>query len=234
MIPLVGTKRPPAAGSAHVDVRGFFCALALAVALAGCGPDGDASTKINGSIQVPAGRPASAVATVNGSIHVADGAEVTSATTVNGEVSLGDRAKAESLNSVNGAIVVGNGAHVSGAVSSVNGEFTLMSGAEVSGPMSNVNGQISLTAAHVGGAIKTINGSVNISGASRVDGGILVQKPSGNLSLHQPRIVIGPGATVQGEMRFERPVTLFVSDKATIGMVTGATAVAFSGDSPPD
>jgi hypothetical protein len=38
---------------------------------------------------------------------------------------------------------------------------------------------------------------------------------------------------VQGDLRFERKVRLLVSDKATIGPVTGATAVPFSGDSPP-
>ena len=36
-----------------------------------------------------------------------------------------------------------------------------------------------------------------------------------------------------GDLRFERKVRLFVSDKATIGNVTGATAVPFTGDSPP-
>jgi len=48
-----------------------------------------------------------------------------------------------------------------------------------------------------------------------------------------PTIIIGPGAQVLGELRFERKVHLFVSDRATIGSVTGATAVTFSGDNPP-
>jgi hypothetical protein len=34
-------------------------------------------------------------------------------------------------------------------------------------------------------------------------------------------------------MRFERKVRLFVSDKATVGTVTGATPVPFTGDRPP-
>jgi hypothetical protein len=38
---------------------------------------------------------------------------------------------------------------------------------------------------------------------------------------------------VQGDLRFERKVRLYVSDKATIGTVTGATAMTFSGDTPP-
>ena len=71
-------------------------------------------------------------------------------------------------------------------------------------------------------------------GASRVEGGILVQKSSGGLFLSEdPLIVIGPGAMVQGELRFERKVRLYVSDRATIGTVTGATPIPFTGDNPP-
>jgi DUF4097 and DUF4098 domain-containing protein YvlB len=222
----------------RVSLHGFFAALVAVVAISGCdvSNDGDGSTKINGSINVPVGKPPGAVATVNGSIHVDDNAAVTSATTVNGSVHLGDHATATSLNSVNGSITLGAGAHVSGNVSSVNGELTLGNGADVSGSLSNVNGKITLTAAHVGGGIKTASGSMSIAGASRVEGGILVEKPSSELIqlvLDVPRIVIGPGAAVQGGLRFERTVQLFVSDKATIGTVTGATPISFSGETPP-
>jgi hypothetical protein len=220
-------------------IYGLFTALALSAALAGCSEsnDGDESTKINGSIHVAAGKPPGAVTTVNGSIHVDDNGAVTSATTVNGSVHLGDHATATSLTSVNGSITLGIGAHVSGSASSVNGELTLGDGAEVIGSLSNVNGKIALTAAHVGGGIKTVNGNMNITGASHVEGGILVEKPSGELLqiLHDiPRILIGPGAAVQGELRYERTVKLYVSDKATIGVVTGATPIPFTGDTPPN
>ena len=223
----------------RTGVHGVFVALSVMLALSACGAsnDGDESNKINGSIHVPAGKPPGAVATVNGSIHVDDNAAVTTATTVNGSVHLGDHASATSLNSVNGSIVLGSGARVSGNVSSVNGDLPLGDGADISGSLSNVNGKISLAAAHVGGGIKTVSGSMNITGASRVEGGILVEKASSELVAalvrDVPRIVIGPGATVQGELRFERPVKLFVSDKATIGTVTGATPIPFSGESPP-
>jgi DUF4097 and DUF4098 domain-containing protein YvlB len=176
------------------------------------------------------------VATVNGSINIADNAAVTSANTVNGKVQLGAHATATSMNIVNGSILLGAGALVSGSASSVNGDLKLADGAEVSGSLSNVNGTITITGAHVGGQIKTVDGSMNIAGASHVDGGILVEKPSSQLMQvvrEIPRIVIGPGATVQGEMRFERPVALFVSDKAAIGTVTGATPVTFTGETPP-
>jgi hypothetical protein len=218
-------------------VHGFVIALAVMLALSACGEskDGDESNKVNGSIHVPAGRQPGAVATVNGSIHVDDNAAVTSATTVNGSVHLGEHATATSLNSVNGSIALGTGAHLSGSASSVNGELTLGDGADVSGSLSNVNGKITLTAAHVGGGIKTVSGSMNITGASHVEGGILVEKPSSELIQlvrDVPRIVIGPGATVQGELRFERTVQLYVSDKATVGTVSGAAPISFSGDTP--
>jgi hypothetical protein len=217
---------------------GFAVALAMMLTLSACGEskDGDESTKVNGSIHVPAGRQPGAVATVNGSIDVDDNAAVTSATTVNGTVHLGDHATATSLNSVNGSITLGSGAHVSGSISSVNGELTLVDGADLSGSLSNVNGKITLAAAHVGGGIKTVSGSMNITGASRVEGGILVQKPSSELVqlvLDVPRIVIGPGATVRGELRFERTVQLFISDNARVGTVTGAKPVPFTGEAPP-
>jgi len=217
---------------------GFAIAFAMMLTLSACGEskDGDESTKVNGSIHVPAGRQPGAVATVNGSIHVDENAAVTSATTVNGSVHLGDHTTATSLSSVNGSITLGSGAHVSGGISSVNGELTLGDGADVSGSLSNVNGKITLTAAHVGGGIKTVSGSMSITGASRVEGGIRVEKPSSELIRlvrDVPRIVIGPGATVQGELHFERTVQLFVSDKATVGTVTGATPISFSGETPP-
>jgi hypothetical protein len=227
--------RPPR----RLGAFGFFTAFAMVVALSACSgsSDGDESNKVNGSIDVHAGKPAGPVATVNGSIHVDANATITSATTVNGSVHLGDHATATSLNSVNGAIDLAGGAHATGSASSVNGELNLENDAEVSGSLSNVNGKITLSSAHVGGGIKTVNGSMNITGSSRVEGGILVEKPSNEfMQLVQdvPRIVIGPGATVQGEMRFERQVKLFVSDKATIGKVTGATSIVFSGDTPPN
>jgi hypothetical protein len=232
---LLDSKR----GSIHLGraLGAALGVLALALTLSACGDfdSSDATTRVNGSINVPAGRVPDAVATVNGSIRLADNAEVSSATTVNGQVQLGSHCKAASLNTVNGGISLGDDAHVSGDVTSVNGEFSLASGAEVLGTLTNVNGKIDLTGAHVGAGIRTVNGSMNILGASQVEGGLLVRKASGSMFRQdKPRIVIGPGSSVQGELRFERPVDLFVSDRASIGTVSGATAVPFSGDSPPN
>lgn len=214
-----------------------LAAAAVIWALSGCdiSVDGDGSTKVNGSVHVPAGKAAEEARTVNGSIHVDDNATVTSVGTVNGSVRLGAHSTATSAKSVNGAITLGEGAHVSGSATTINGDLTLASGAEVSGSLTNVNGKIDLNSAHVAGGIKSVNGDMNILGTSHVEGGILVEKPSGMLfNNRDPVIVIGPGAVVQGDLRFERPVKLYVSDKATIGAVTGATPIAFSGDNPPN
>jgi len=212
--------------------------VGLAVAAAGCGelPGGDPAHKINGAVHITAGGTPGSAETVNGSVHIDANAKVTKVATVNGSVHLGAHATAESAKTVNGAITLEDGAQVAGNVESVNGALTLQDRADVAGSIRNVSGRIDLNNAHVGAGIRTVAGDIRILGASRVDGGIVVQKPEGGLfqvGSDVPRVVIGPGASVQGELRFEREVHLFVSDKATIGTVTGATAVAFSGDSPP-
>jgi DUF4097 and DUF4098 domain-containing protein YvlB len=211
--------------------------IGLVAALGACEPDdGTSSQKVNGSVHVPAGKPADTAETVNGNIEVADNAAVTSASTVNGGISLGQNATADTVTTVNGNITLANGAHVSKSAQSVNGGVALRDGSEVLGAVGNVNGKIVLNTAHVAGGIKTVNGSISIFGKSHVEGGILVDK-SGTQVIHFgndiPRIVIGPGATVQGDLRFERDVKLYVSDKATVGPITGATAISFTGDSAP-
>jgi hypothetical protein len=205
--------------------------------LAGCNrsDDGSATQKINGSVHVATGNAPSVAETVNGGINIDDNAAVTVANTVNGGIHLGAHATADTLNTVNGSITIGAGAHVAKQAESVNGGVSLREGAEVLGAVGNVNGKIELIGAHVAGGIKTVNGDITIYGASHVEGGILVQKTNEIIHFGSgvPRIEIGPGATVQGDLRFEREVKLYVSDKATIGSVTGATAIAFTGDTPP-
>lgn len=210
------------------------CLMASAAACDSAYDSSDEHSKVNGSIHVAAGQAAEAVSTVNGGIHIDDNATVDSAGTVNGGIHLGAHATAKSLKTVNGGISVEDGAHATD-VKSVNGDLDVKEGADVSGVLANVNGKISVTAAHVGGTIKTVNANITITGASHVDGGIFVQKPNGIGFSHNddPVIIIGPGATVQGELKFERKVVLYVSDHATIGTVTGATPIPFSGDNPP-
>jgi len=225
----------------------ILTAATLTLALGACdngdrevarGASGTAA--VNGSLHVPAGEHTGAVGTVNGEVSIDENAVVSTVQTVNGSVDLGAHTTAESVKAVNGPVTVGDGARISGGITTVNGTIKLSTGADVGGAVKNVNGEMILTGAHVGGGLVTVGGDIDVSGESHVEGGIHVQNSNGGwlggLFGHdtgKPRIVIGPGAVVQGELRFDREVTLYVSDKATIGPVTGATPVRFSGDRPP-
>lgn len=228
-----GAERQPALGAGYGAL-----AVGLLLALGACDMPGDknGTHKVNGAVHVVAGAPLDSAESVNGSIHVDANAAVTKAATVNGTIRLGAHATAGSAKTVNGGVTLEEGARVAGDVVSVNGELTLAKDADVTGNVKNVAGRIELHDAHVAGHLATVAGDISVLGASRVDGGIVVEK-GGTVSVtvgrNPPRIVIGPGATVQGELRFEREVQLFVSDKATIGSVTGATPVSFSGELPP-
>jgi cytoskeletal protein CcmA (bactofilin family) len=87
----------------------------------------------------------------------------------------------------------------------------------------------------VSGQLQTVSGDITVGAKSHVRGGIHVEKPHGISwgRVKTPRIVIGPNARVDGELRFDRTVELFVHPTATIGRVTGATAQSYSGALPP-
>lgn len=211
--------------------------LALSCLATACdlADSGNGSQKVNGSVHVSAGKPVGAAATVNGGIDIDASAAVTSATTVNGGIRLGEHARAEKLETVNGSIHVGPGAKVAGSAESVNGGIDVDAGADVGGSVRNVNGSINVRSAHVAGGIRTIDGNISISGAARIEGGILIEKTNSIILIGKavPRVEILPGSVVQGDLRFEREVKLYVSDKATIGRVSGATPITFAGDSAP-
>jgi DUF4097 and DUF4098 domain-containing protein YvlB len=213
--------------------------LAILGVSAACKPAGDGTetSKVMGDVTVTAGEHTGDVATVNGSIHIRENAVVATAHTVNGSISLEPQARAAELGTVNGSIRLEQGARVSGAVHTVNGELSLADGAEVGGQLGNVNGPIRVTAAHVGGGLDTVSGGIELGPDAHVDGGIHVHKNDGLLNWdggNAPRIVVGPGSRVGGTLNFERKVSLYVSDKATIGPVQGATAVKYSGDRPAE
>ena len=234
-------------------MKSLCLALLACLPLAAVASDGKIS-KVNGSVRVEAGQSAGDVSTVNGSVTIEEGATAANVDTVNGSItiernatvqkvesvnggiSLAADVKAASVETVNGTLKLAASAQVSGSVSAVNGSAQLAKGADIKGQLSNVNGKMNIDAAHVGGGLKTVNGDILVGADSRVEGGILVEKPNANWfnkSNHKPpRIVIGPGAVVEGKLRFEHEVELLVSDRAKIGAVDGATAVPFSGDEP--
>jgi len=205
--------------------------LVLAVGASARGIDVD---KVNGSIHIENDQQAGDLSTVNGSIRVDTGGSATKLSTVNGGIELGDRVAVDSVETVNGGIELGQGARVARTVEAVNGHIALAQGAEIAGKASNVNGRITLDSAHVGGGIETVSGDIEVGANSRVEGGILVEKPHGFSwgKNKNPRIVIGPHAVVDGTLDFRREVDLYVSDSAKVGTITGATANKFSGDHP--
>lgn len=212
-------------------------ALALALSLPAIAQASDNDIdKVNGTVHVDAGQHVGNVSTVNGAVRVGDNATVQKASTVNGSVDLGNRSQATSVETVNGGVTIGSGGRIAGDVDTTNGAIHLENGADVAGKVGNVNGSINLDAAHVGAGLKTTNGDVMVGANSRVEGGILVDKPGGwfNSSSRLPHVVIGPHAIVQGTLEFRREVVLQVSDSAQIGPVKGATPVKFSGAQPTE
>jgi hypothetical protein len=77
--------------------------------------------------------------------------------------------------------------------------------------------------------LATVDGSVRREKDARVSAG--VQTIRGKLRLENGADVAG-GLRVRGTLNFGRPVRLYVSDRATIGPVQGATPIRFSGDQP--
>ena len=199
---------------------------------------------VNGSVDVPAGTTVSDASTVNGSVSLEANAKAGKATTVNGSIHLAGGAQAGSANTVNGDITLAKDAKISGDATTVNGALSLAPGSAVNGALTNVNGRIEIDGAHIGHGITTVNGDIHIAGNALVEGGIKVEKAHGDsfFGIHfgsgsnrVPRIVIDAGASVNGPLTFERPVELYISDQAKVaGPISGANAVKFSGDTPPN
>lgn len=204
------------------------------------GTETGAQSSVNGSISIGEGAVVNgAVETVNGTIRIDENAKVQDAETVNGSIRIASGVTAEDISSVNGTVRLGENVSVSGGVSVVNGRISLDKGTRVAQDLSNVNGEISLSGAEVGGDLSTVNGDVSLRDGSTLRGNLIVEKPSGwgwNRDRRKPKIVIGPGSKVLGNIDVERVVELFISESAEVGGVTGEMsmddAVRFSGKNP--
>jgi DUF4097 and DUF4098 domain-containing protein YvlB len=221
-------------------IRSVVLAIALATATPlALAADGTSIDKVNGSIDAAAGQSYGSLTTVNGSIRIAAGARTGSAETVNGSIRVADDVRSGSLATVNGSIHLGTRVLVDGGIETVNGGVFVDRGGRVAKDISTVNGAIGLVDTDLGGGIGTVSGDITVGVGSHVKGGIKVEKQSTSwLPIHigkntPPRIIIGANAVVDGPLVFERDVKLYVHTSARIGRVTGATAVAYSGDRPP-
>jgi len=207
----------------------------------GAGEEAGGASSVNGSISVGDNATVTGnLKTVNGSIRVDAGATIEKASTVNGGLRLSDDVKAESLSTVNGSINVGENGAIDGEISAVNGRISVATGSTVSEGVGNVNGQIELAGAEVGGDLTTVNGDIELSEGTVIKGDLVVEEPSGwkwgKDKSRKPRVVIGPGSRVEGTIRLERKVDLFISESAEVGEITGEMslddAVRFSGERP--
>ena len=193
--------------------------------------------KVNGSITAEASQTYGDLQTVNGSIHIESSARIDDAETVNGSIKAADNIHAGSLSTVNGSVRLGPQAQIGGTVDTVNGSVFVDRGGNIARNVETVNGSIGLVDSDLGGGITTVNGDITVGAGSHVRGGIKVEKPNMQwVSVGKrkpPRIVIGANARVDGALVFEREVKLYVHRTATIGAVTGATAVRYDGDRAP-
>jgi hypothetical protein len=117
----------------------------------------------------------------------------------------------------------------------VNGGLTFGFHSAIRGDLSTVNGGIKIQQTEVGGDISTVSGDITVGAKSHVRGGIVVEKPRGVSWGKQrtPRIIVGPQAIVDGTLRFDRTVELFVHPTAKIGPVVGATVQRWTDTLPP-
>ena len=157
---------------------------------------------------------------------------------MNGGIRAGDDIASGKLSTVNGGVSVGERGRVGGAITTVNGDVLVRQGSEVHGDVTTVNGAIGLIATVVDGDVETVSGDITVGIRSHVKGGLHVQKPGASwmpirIGSRRQRIVIGPGAVVEGPLRFERDVTLHVHDTARIGPVEGAEVMRYSGPTAP-
>lgn len=202
------------------------------------GSQSGARSTVSGSITV--GRAATVTGgleTVNGSIRIDEDARIREVETVNGSLRVADGASSGDLSTVNGRISLGERVRVEGSVGAVNGGIDIGTGTTVSEDVGNVNGEITIEGAELGGDLETVNGDVALHGESVVAGDLVVKKSRGaSWFSRPPRVVIGPGSRVEGTVRLEREVELYISDSAEVGGVTGVMsledAVRFSGDRP--
>ena len=216
--------------------------LALALVLACAAVSAHAGehdiSKVNGGITVENGESAGALETVNGSIHVGANAHIADAETVNGSIEVGARTQAGSLETVNGGIHLDEHVTTHGGVSTVNGGVFVARGGSIDGTVETVNGAIGLVNSDVTGNLETVNGDVTVGIGSHVHGGLHYGKQSHSfISFGKPRIprvIIGPNAQVDGPLRFEREVVLYVHATAKTGAISGATAIRFDTPTPPE
>jgi cytoskeletal protein CcmA (bactofilin family) len=213
--------------SATLVVFALVAIAAWAGSPASLAGDGRDISSVNGSVKASPGETYDSVSAVNGNVRVGSSAIVDTAKTVNGEIKVESNAKLGEVKTVNGSLDIGDDVVIERSATTVNGSVELGRRTRVAGDVSTVSGQIDLKGAEVGGKLTTRNGDIELTDGARVRGGIHVKtKNDSNWGWNgkdgEPiKVHICSTCTVDGELRFDRPVELHVENGAKIGKVIG-------------
>ncbi|MEZ5483872.1 MAG: hypothetical protein R3F01_01705 [Lysobacteraceae bacterium] len=192
--------------------------------------------KVNGSIHTEAGVSYGDLESVNGSIELEENAIAEGVSTVNGSIRIRDGAQAESIETVNGGLKLGRGVVIRDGLETVNGRIEIGGGSRIGEGIESVNGSIDVDNAEVGGGIETVNADLTLDNGTLVRGGIHYEEPGGSWfnfgKKKTPKVVIGANVVVEGDLKFDHDVELFVHDSAKVGRISGASAKRYSGSTP--
>jgi DUF4097 and DUF4098 domain-containing protein YvlB len=195
-------------------------------------------SRVMGGLHAEEGETVGDYDTVNGGISIDERAHAGTLSTVNGGIDVDDYATIRDATTVNGGIEVGQHVTVDGDLTTVNGGISVDFLSKVAGDVATVNGGIIVRQSDVTGRVRLVNGDITIGAKSHIHGGILVEKNNGvqwswgNRKPKVPRIIIGPNAIVDGELRFERDVELYVHTTAKVGRIIGAKPQAYTDTIP--
>jgi len=216
-------------------VLGACSALTDSFTLADGSTYDDDISLVNGRIDIGADcRVNGEVGSVNGAIQVGNATRLGDISGVNGRIQLGEKVEVDGeIASVNGRIELGSGSRVSGEVESVNGRISAAEGVVIEGQLSSVNGRIEMRGARAASLV-TNNSGILLDEGTVIAGALTVRKSQGiSFSAGSPpKIVIGRDVRIEGPLTFEREVELYVHESATVGEISGAEAVSYSGEAP--
>jgi hypothetical protein len=205
----------------------WLSALSL---LCGCSLHLDRDTELD------SGRHIGSIYQVDGSINLAAGGTARNLSTVSAAITLQQGAQAGRIRTVDGSIDLEPHATARGDVMSVDGSIRIARSAQVLGKVQTLTGAITMDDAFVDNGIEIVSGKLMISGASLVNRGIYMRKPTprehGDDLKRLPTIIIGPHAKIAGDITSERGGDVWVSRSAQIGRVQGVHIHWFDGASP--
>lgn len=192
---------------------------------------------VNGSIKVGHKANVGDLSTVNGSVKVASGSKVGEASTVNGSVTFEQDVSAITAETVNGSIKLGENCKIEEDVETVNGSIITGSGCVIGENIETVNGKIKASNTEIHGNIETVNGSIILLDRTIVHDDIIIKKNKSffnSSKSKKPKVVLGEGVVVKGDLIFGRPVTLYVHDTVEIDDdIENADIHSYSGNDVP-